>query len=59
MIRQNDDFTSALSIINVTKSQSGVYTCRVQNDAATVEQSAILKVNGKHSQQTNKRTNER
>lgn len=45
-IRQNDDFTSALSITSVTRDQSGTYTCRVQNDAATVTHSAQLKVNG-------------
>ncbi|KAH8378332.1 hypothetical protein KR093_010752 [Drosophila rubida] len=44
-IRQNDDFTSALSITSVTRDQSGTYTCRVQNDAATVTHSAQLKVN--------------
>lgn len=45
-IRQNDDFTSALSITSVSRDQSGTYTCRVQNDAATVTHSAQLKVNG-------------
>lgn len=45
-IRQNDDFTSALSIITITKQQAGQYSCRVQNDAATVQYSAQLKVNG-------------
>lgn len=45
-IRQNDDFTSALSITSVTRAQSGTYTCRVQNDAATVSHSAQLRVNG-------------
>uniref|UniRef100_A0A1A9Z430 Down syndrome cell adhesion molecule n=1 Tax=Glossina pallidipes TaxID=7398 RepID=A0A1A9Z430_GLOPL len=44
-IRQNDDFTSALSITSVTRAQSGTYTCRVQNDAATVSHSAQLRVN--------------
>ncbi|XP_030383245.1 Down syndrome cell adhesion molecule-like protein Dscam2 [Scaptodrosophila lebanonensis] len=44
-IRQNDDFTSALSISSVTRAQSGTYTCRVQNDAATVTHSALLEVN--------------
>lgn len=46
-IRQNDDFTSALSIMKITKSQGGNYTCMVQNDAAKVFYSAQLKVNGK------------
>lgn len=45
-IRQNDDFTSALSIMKITKSQGGNYTCMVQNDAAKVFYSAQLKVNG-------------
>uniref|UniRef100_W8BRX8 Down syndrome cell adhesion molecule-like protein Dscam2 n=1 Tax=Ceratitis capitata TaxID=7213 RepID=W8BRX8_CERCA len=44
-IRRNDDFTSALSITGVTRAQSGTYTCRVQNDAATVSHSAQLRVN--------------
>jgi Immunoglobulin domain len=46
MIRQNDEFTSALSIISIKQSHAGEYTCRVQNDAATIEYSAMLKVNG-------------
>lgn len=46
MIRQNDEFTSALSIISIKKTHAGEYTCRVQNDAATIQYSAILKVNG-------------
>lgn len=46
MIRQNDVFTSALSIISIKQSHAGEYTCRVQNDAATIQYSAILKVNG-------------
>lgn len=45
-IRQYDDFTSALSITSVTRSQGGTYTCRVQNDAAIIEHSALLRVNG-------------
>ncbi|KPU79154.1 uncharacterized protein Dana_GF27026 [Drosophila ananassae] len=44
-IRQSDDFSSALSINFVTRSQSGTYTCRVQNNAATVTHSAQLHVN--------------
>lgn len=47
-IRQNDDFTSALSIINIMVVDAGSYTCRVQNDAATVEHVAPLSVNGNH-----------
>lgn len=46
MIRQNDEFTSALSIISIRQSHAGEYTCRVQNDAAVVQYSATLKVNG-------------
>ena len=46
MIRQNDEFTSALSITSIKQSHAGEYTCRVQNGAATVQYSALLKVNG-------------
>jgi hypothetical protein len=46
MIRQNDEFTSALSIISVKQSHAGEYTCQVRNDASTVQYSAVLKVNG-------------
>lgn len=46
MIRQNDEFTSALSIISIKQSHAGEYTCRVQNDASVVQYSAVLKVNG-------------
>lgn len=46
MIRQNDEFTSALSIISIKQSHAGEYSCRVQNDAATIQYSASLKVNG-------------
>ncbi len=45
-IRQNDEFTSALSIISIKQFHAGEYTCRVQNDAALVQYSAVLKVNG-------------
>lgn len=47
-IRQNDDFTSALSITDISVKDAGAYTCRVQNDAATVEHVAPLSVNGNH-----------
>lgn len=47
VIRQHDEFTSALSIHNIHSSLAGMYTCRVQNQAASVEHSAHLKVNGK------------
>lgn len=46
-IRQYDDFTSSLSITSVTRSQAGTYVCKVQNDAAIVEHSSQLRVNGK------------
>ncbi|CRK99030.1 CLUMA_CG011985, isoform A [Clunio marinus] len=45
MIRQNDEFTSALSILSIKQSHAGEYTCRVANDAATVQYAASLKVN--------------
>jgi hypothetical protein len=48
MIRQNDEFTSALSINSIKQSHAGEYSCRVHNDAATVVYSSILKVNGTH-----------
>lgn len=46
MIRQNDEFTSALSITSIKQSHAGEYMCRVGNDAAIVQYSAVLKVNG-------------
>lgn len=46
-ITQNNDFTSTLSITSIAKTEAGVYTCRVKNDAATVEEKALLEVNGK------------
>lgn len=47
MLRKFDDFTSALSITNVSRSLAGIYTCKVQNDAAIAMHSAQLRVNGK------------
>lgn len=46
LIRQNDEFTSALSISSITRSQGGTYKCIVENDAAKETYSAILRVNG-------------
>lgn len=46
MIRQNDEFTSALSITSIKKSHAGTYVCRVQNGADTVQYAAGLEVNG-------------
>lgn len=47
MIRQNDEFTSALSISAITRNQGGTYKCIVENDAAKETYSALLRVNGK------------
>lgn len=58
MIRQNDEFTSALSIQSIKQSHAGEYTCRVQNDAATVQYSAMLKVNGKEGSTTSREKEE-
>lgn len=46
-IRQNDEFTSALSISSITRSQGGEYKCIVENDADKTFRSDILRVNGK------------
>lgn len=46
-IRQNDDFSSALSINSLKPNQGGTYTCIVENDAAKETYSALLRVNGK------------
>lgn len=46
MIRQNDEFTSALSISAVARNQGGTYKCIVENDAAKETYSALLRVNG-------------
>lgn len=54
-IRQNDEFTSALSISAISRNQGGTYKCIVENDAAKETYSALLRVNGKklnESQQT-------
>lgn len=47
LIRQNDEFTSALSISAITRNQGGTYKCIVENDAAKETYSALLRVNGK------------
>lgn len=46
LIRQNDEFTSALSISSITRSQGGTYKCIVENDAAKETAAALLRVNG-------------
>lgn len=46
-IRQNDEFTSALSISAISRNQGGTYKCIVENDAAKETYSALLRVNGK------------
>lgn len=45
-IRQNDEFTSALSISSLTRTQGGTYKCIVENNAAKEMHAAILRVNG-------------
>lgn len=47
-IRQNDEFSSALSINSLQPNQGGTYKCIVENDAAKEMHSALLRVNGKH-----------
>lgn len=51
MIRQNDEFTSALSISSVARSQGGTYKCIVENDASKETYAALLRVNGNHDSQ--------
>lgn len=46
-IRQNDEFSSALSINSLQPNQGGTYKCIVENDAAKEMHSALLRVNGK------------
>lgn len=46
-IRQNDEFTSALSITKVTRTHDGNYSCFVENGADNVFYSTLLRVNGK------------
>lgn len=46
-IRQNDEFTSALSITKVTRTHDGNYSCFVENGADKVFYSTLLRVNGK------------
>lgn len=45
-IRQNDEFSSALSINSLQPNQGGTYKCIVENDAARETYSALLRVNG-------------
>lgn len=47
-IRQNDEFSSALSINSLQPNQGGTYKCIVENDAAKEMHSALLRVNGKN-----------
>lgn len=47
IIRQNDEFSSALSINSLQPNQGGTYKCMVENDAAKETYSAVLRVNGK------------
>lgn len=46
-IRQNDEFSSSLSITKVTSLHNGNYSCLVENVADKVLHSAQLRVNGK------------
>lgn len=46
-IRQNDEFSSALSINSLQPNQGGTYKCIVENDASKEMHSALLRVNGK------------
>lgn len=46
-IRQNDEFSSALSINSLQPNQGGTYKCIVENDASKEMYSALLRVNGK------------
>lgn len=46
-IRQNDEFSSALSINSLKPNQGGNFTCIVENDASKETYSALLRVNGK------------
>lgn len=52
MIRQNDEFSSALSINSLQPNQGGTYKCIVENDAAKETLSAVLRVNGKIASDT-------
>lgn len=45
-IRQNDEFSSVLSITKVTRIHDGNYSCLVENAADTVIYSTLLRVNG-------------
>lgn len=52
-IRQNDEFSSALSINSLQPNQGGTYKCIVENDAAKEMHSAVLRVNGKKNMHAN------
>lgn len=58
-IRQNDEFSSALSINSLQPNQGGTYKCIVENDAAKEMHSALLRVNGKMVFIKFRRTNNR
>lgn len=51
-IRQNDEFSSALSINSLQPNQGGIYKCIVENDASKEMYSALLRVNGKIENET-------
>jgi hypothetical protein len=46
IIKQNDEFSSALTIYNISSKHSGEYSCQISNSAAVVRYSAFLEVNG-------------
>lgn len=45
-VKQNDDFSSVLTIHNLSAIHSGKYSCVVSNSAATVRYTTSLQVNG-------------
>ncbi|GAB6030519.1 hypothetical protein CHUAL_007381 [Chamberlinius hualienensis] len=45
-VREIDDYSSILTIDKVARRHSGTFTCKVRNNAAATQQSAILVVNG-------------
>lgn len=45
-LKQNDEFSSVLTIHNLSSTHSGEYSCQVSNAASTVLYSSLLEVNG-------------
>lgn len=46
IIKQNDEFSSALTIYNISSRHTGEYSCQISNSASVVRYSAFLEVNG-------------